>query len=169
MTELWNICNYKPFLVYLLIPFLICLITQLVYSFLVKVIIHEVLVNYGWNLMLWLLYWLYVLYVMHLSPSIVHDLVFALALWSFYPLVYKLYNQNPKKPILLNCVLWDCVGLFFCSLRTISGTNIFGTIAEDEDESLLSLGYSSFNWFWEVDLNWQIIKTTFQKIVHSGY
>ena len=88
----------------------------------------------------------------------VHDLVFYLALWSFYPLVYKLHNQNPKKPILLNFVLWDCVGLFFCSLRTISGTNIFGTIAEDEDESLLSLGYSSFNWFWEVDLNQQNLK-----------
>ena len=107
---------------------------------------------------------------MHISPSIVHDLVFVLALWSFYPLVYKLHNQNPKKPILLNFVLWDCVGLFFCSLRTISGTNIFGTIAGDEAESLLSLGYSSFNWFWEVNLNQQILKkTTFHQIFHSGY
>ena len=95
---------------------------------------------------------------MHLSPSIVHDLVFALALWSFYPLVYKLYNQNPKKPILLDFVLWDCVGLFFRSLRTIFGTNIFGPIGGDEAESLLSLGYSSFNWFWEVELNQQIFK-----------
>ena len=81
------------------------------------------LVNCGWNLVMWLLYMVYGLYVMHLSHSIVHDLVFALALWSVYPLVYKLYNQNPKKPILLNYVLWDCVGLLFCILRTISGTN----------------------------------------------
>ena len=109
MTELWNIWNYKPFLFYLLIPFLICLITQLIYSFPVKVIIHEVLVNCGWNLMLWLLYLVYVLYVMHLSILIVHDLVFSLALWSFYPLVYKLYNQNPKKTFLvLLCFMRLC-------------------------------------------------------------
>ena len=48
--------------------------------------------------------------------------------------------------------------MFFSSLRTISGTNIFGIVAEDEAESLLSLGYSSFNWFWEVELNQQILE-----------
>ena len=78
--------------------------------------------------------------------------------YEFYPLFYKLQNQNPKKPILLNFVLWDFVGLFFCSLRTIFGTNIFGAIAGDEYESLLSLGFSSYNWFWEVDLNQQILE-----------
>ena len=99
----------------------------------------------------------------------VHDLVFSLALWIFYPLVYKLHNQNPKKPMLLNFILWDCVGLFVCSLRTISSTNIFGTVAEDKAESLLSLGYLSFNSFWEVDLNQQILKDYFSPIFHSGY
>ena len=119
------------------------------------------LVNCGWTSVLWLLFMVYVLYVMHLSPLIVHDLVFALALWSLYPLVYKLHNQNPKKPILLNFVLWDYVGLLFCSLRTIFGTKIFFSITEDEAESLVSFGYSLFNWFWEVDLNQQILKDYF--------
>ena len=77
---------------------------------------------------------------------------------NFFPLVFKLYNQNPIIPILLNWVFWDCVGLFFCSLRTISGTNIFGVVSRDEDESLLSLSYSSFNYFWEVNLNQQILE-----------
>ena len=104
-----------------------------------------------------IVYGLYFVY--YTSQSFfVPDLMFSLALWSFYPLVYKLHNQNPKKPILLNFVLWDCVFLFFCSLRTIYGTNIFGTISRDEAGSLLSLGYSSFNWFWEVDLNQQILE-----------
>ena len=111
----------------------------------------------------------YVLYVMHLSPSNVHDSMFSLALWSFFPLVYKLYNQNPKKMILFYYVLWDGVALFFCSLRTISGTNIFGAVAGNEAESLLSLGYSSFNWFWEVNLNQQILKDYFSLVFHSGY
>ena len=84
---------------------------------------HEMRVNCGWNSVLWLFFLVYVLYVMHLSPCKVHDSVFALTLWSFFPLVYKLYNQNPKIPILLNCIYWDCVGLLFHSLRTISGTN----------------------------------------------
>ena len=39
------------------------------------------------------------------------------------PLVFKLYNQNPKIPILLNWVYWDYVGLFFYSLRTNFGSN----------------------------------------------
>ena len=90
--------NYKPILLYLLVLLMVCVITQLIYSFLVWVIIHEMLVNCGWDSVLWLLYLVYVLYVMHLSPSIMHDLVFYLALWSFYPLVYKMHNQNPKKP-----------------------------------------------------------------------
>ena len=102
-----------------------------------------------------IVYGLYFIY--YASQSFVHDLVFALALWSFYPLVYKLHNQNPKKPILLDFILWDCVGLFFCSLRTISGTNIFGAVVGDRVQILISLGYSSFNWFWEVDLNQQIL------------
>ena len=51
------------------------------------------------------------------------------------PLVFKLLNQKTLKtlenPILFYCDYWYCDGLFFCSLRTISGTNIFGTITEE--------------------------------------
>ena len=84
-------------------------------------------------------------------------------LMTFCPLVFKLYNQNPRIPILLNWVYWDCVGLFLCSLRTNSDINIFGAISRDEVENLFSLGYSSFHWFWEVNLNQQILKTTFHQ------
>ena len=33
------------------------------------------------------------------------------------------------KPSFLWLNIWDCVGLFFCGLETISGTNIFGAVA----------------------------------------
>ena len=44
-----------------------------------------------------------------------------------FPIVFKLLNQknleNPKNPILIYWDYWDCVGLFSCSLGTISRTN----------------------------------------------
>ena len=82
-----------------------------------------------------------------------------------FPLVFKLLNQKTLKtlenPILFYCDYWDCVGLFSCSPGTISDTNIFGAVVGDEVENLFSLGYLSFHWFWEVNLNQQILKTTF--------
>ena len=53
--------------------------------------------------------------------------------------------------------------MFFHSLRTISSINIFGAVAGDEAESILSLGYSSFNWFWEVDKTSKPLRLHFTK------
>ena len=36
-------------------------------------------------------------------------------------------------------------------------------VAGDEFENLFSLGYLSFHWFWEVNLDQQILKTTFHQ------
>ena len=93
--------------------------------------ILEMLANYGWNSVLCLLSLDYGLYVMHLSHSNAHDLVFALVLWMFSLLSSNCSTKTLENPILLYCDYWDCVGLFFCSLRTNFGTNIFGTIVGD--------------------------------------
>ena len=100
---------------------------------------------------------------MHLIHSNAHDLVFSLVLWMFSILSSNCSTKTLKNPILLYCVYWDCVGLFSCSLGTISGTNIFGAISRDEVENLFSIIYLSFHWFWEVNLNQQILKTTFHQ------
>ena len=123
----------------------------------------EMLANCGWNSVLCLFCLYYGSYVVHLSHSNDHDLVFALVLWMFSLMSSNCSTKTLENHILLYCDFWDCVGLFFCSLRTICGTNIFGSIARDEVENLFSLGYSSFHWFWEVNLNQQILKTNFHQ------
>ena len=91
-------------------------------------------------------------------------------LMNVFPLVFKLFNQNLIKPYFtLLWFFWDCVGLFFRSLRTNSGTNIFGAAAGDEVENLFSLGYLSFHWFWELNLNRNFFKDYFSPVFHSGY
>ena len=87
MTNYDIYASYKPVLLYLLVLFLVCVITQLTDSFLVWG-------YYSWNACeLWMkfsivliLFLVYVSYIMHLSPSLLHDLVFVLAWW-YFPLL----------------------------------------------------------------------------------
>ena len=109
------------------------LITQLVYSFPVYFFMLEMLASYGWNSILCFLLD-YGLYVMHLSHSNAHDLVFTLVLWMFSLLSSNCSTKTLENPILLYCDYWDCVGLLFCSLRTNSGINIW------KEEILLDIG-----------------------------
>ena len=69
---------------YWLVSFLICVyyLVGIFISYL-RFFMLEVLANCGWNSVLCLFYLDYGLYVMHLSYSNDHDLVFALVLWIF--------------------------------------------------------------------------------------
>ena len=89
--------SYKPILLYLLVLFLVCVITQLTDSFLVWG-------YYSWNACeLWMklsivliLFMVYISYIMHISPSLLHDLVFVLAWWDFSLLITNCKDKNLK-------------------------------------------------------------------------
>ena len=102
----------------------------------------------------------YGLYVMHLSHLNAHDLVFDLVLWIFSLFSSNCSTKTIENPILLYCDYWDCVGLFSCSLGTISGTNIFGAIAREGIWKPIFPGTLIISLVWEVNLNQQILKTT---------
>ena len=129
-TELWNIYSICPSF-YSLVSFITC------FSYSAGKFI-TCLMFYAWNAChlwvkfsivfsvgLWFICYAYL-------PFNAHDLVFTLVLWMFSLLSSKCptkNHENPKNLILLYCDYWDCVGLFSCSLGTISSTNIFGAIA----------------------------------------
>ena len=79
----------------------------------------------GWTLVLFSV-GIHGYYVMHLSFFYACDL-FLIWVMNAFPLVTKLHNQktlkNPKNPVLFYWNIWDYVGLFSCSLETISGIN----------------------------------------------
>ena len=89
--------RYKPILLYLLVLFLVCVITQLTDSFLVWG-------YYSWNACeLWMkfsivlmLFLVYVSYIIHLSYSLLHDLVFVLAWWDFPLLITNCKTKTLK-------------------------------------------------------------------------
>ena len=122
MTELWNICTIFPS-DYWLVSFLI-------------------FVNYLVGIFISCLMFLYLKCL--LTVGEIQYCIYSVALWficyasqsfkcswfsvcfglmNVFLLVFKVFNQNPISPILLYCDYWDCVSLFFCSLRTNSGTN----------------------------------------------
>ena len=69
---------------YWLVSFLICVNYSVgIFISCLMFFMLEVLASCGWNSVLCLFYWDYGLYVMHLSYSNMHDLVFALILWLF--------------------------------------------------------------------------------------
>ena len=118
---------YAPFYpsVYSLASFLACLATQLVISLLVYSF-YACSACHLWmkfNVIFWLDTWL--LYYASLF-FFTCDLV-PIWLMNVFSLVTKLYNQKnlseTLKPSFAWLNIWDCVGLFLCSLETISGTN----------------------------------------------
>ena len=96
MTNYDIYANYKPILFYLLVSFMIGVVTQLTNSFL--------LWYYSWNSCeLWvklsivlMLFMVYISYIMHLSPSLLHDLVFVLAWWYFTLLLSNCKTKTLK-------------------------------------------------------------------------
>ena len=97
MTDYDIYGNYKPILFYLLVSFLIGVVTQLTNSFLVWC-------YYSWNACeLWvklsivlMLFLVYISYIMHLIPSLLHDLVFVLAWWDFTLLLTNCKTKTLK-------------------------------------------------------------------------
>ena len=89
--------SYNPILLYLLVLFHICVITQLTVSFLVWG-------YYSWNACeLWIkfsivliLFLVYVSYIIHFSSSSLHDLVFVLAWRDFSLLITNCKTKNLK-------------------------------------------------------------------------
>ena len=117
---------YAPFYpsVYVLASFLACLATQLVNSLLVYGFFLVMLACCEWTSKLCfvgtrLLYYSYMFFF-------TCDLV-PIWIMNVFPLVTKLYNQKnlseTLKPSFSWLNIWDCVGLFLCSLEKISGTN----------------------------------------------
>ena len=115
-----------------------------------KVISHEVLVNCGWNSVLCLCC-SGLCFIYYTSQSfIVAWFSVCLSLMSFYPLVNKLQNQNPKNlfylvlfcDIVLACslVVWEQF-LGLTSLESFSGMKL----------NYIFPGISLFIWFWEVN------------------
>ena len=128
----------------------------------------EMIANCGWNSVLCLFYLDYGLYVMHLSFKWSWFSVF-FGLMTFFPLVFKLYNQNPRIPILLNWVYWDYVGLFFCSLRTNSSTNIFGSVARKRSWKYIFPGILIISLVLRGELKPTNLKDYFSPVFYSGY
>ena len=97
MTDYDIYANYKPILFYLLVSFLIGVVTMLTNSFLVWD-------YYSWNACeLWvklsivlMLFLVYISYIMHLSASLLHDLVFFLAWWDFTLLLTNCKTKTLK-------------------------------------------------------------------------
>ena len=89
--------NYKPILFYLLVSFMIGVVTLLTNSFLVWCYYSwnacELLVKLNIVLMLLMVY---ISYTMHLNPSLLHDLVLVLAWWDFTLLLTNCKTKTLK-------------------------------------------------------------------------
>ena len=104
--------SYKPILLYLLVLFMVCVITHLKDSFLVWG-------YYSWNACeMWMkfsivliLFLDYVSYIIHLSPSLLHDLVLFLAWWDFTLLLTNCKTKTLKNLfylVLFYEIVLDC-------------------------------------------------------------
>ena len=132
------------------------------------VISHEMLVSCGWNLVMCLCCSSLCFIYDTSHYFIVAQFSVCLSLMSFYPLVNKLQNQNPKNlfyvvlfcEIVLDCslVVWEQF-LALTSLALLSGTKLKHTFPQLFIIQLVLRGGK----------NQQIIKTTFHQKIHDGY
>ena len=127
----------------------------------------EMLANSGWNSVLCFSLD-YGLYVMHLSHSNAYDLVFALVLWLFALLSSNCTTKTLEYLFYL-IDYWDCVGLVFCSLGTIAGTNIFGAVAGEQSWKPIFPGILIISLVLGGELKPTNLEDCFSPLFHSGY
>ena len=168
MIELWNICTICP-LDYWLDSFLICVnysigifISSLMFLCL-KCLLTVGEIQYC-------VYYVGLWFICYASQSFKCSWFSVFfGLMTFFPLVFKLYNQNPRIPILLNWFIEIVLACSFVVWEQFSALTSLAPLSGIEVENLFSLGYLSFHWFLEGELKPTNLEDYFSTVFHSGY